>query len=68
MTSQFQPEELAVREPGMLEALCGGRISWPLWLLKPPMAVRPSLSEKYPVSCEADEWYSRRNLDDSMRN
>jgi hypothetical protein len=68
MASQFQLEELAVREPEMLEALCGGRISWPLWLLKPPMTERPSLSEKHRVSRETDEWHSRRNFDDSMRN
>jgi len=57
-----------MREPGMLAALYNGRISWPLWLLKPPMAERLSPSEKHPVSREADEWYSRRTLDDSMPN
>jgi len=57
-----------MREPGMLAALYNGRISWPLWLLKPPTAEHLSPSEKHPVSREADEWYSRRTLDDSMRN
>jgi hypothetical protein len=55
-----------MHERGMLTTLCNARILWPLWVMKPPIAAGVPESQRDSGWSEAEEWYSRGNVDDDL--